>query len=233
MSLSYYSFITSPLILFCFTAFFTFLLHLFILLKHNFSDLTWKKADYFWIPLTAFGIFGASNDIEVYVSENMLKYQETPRLVNSYEYIYHFIESEASPSGANCTERVRVESPYALPIEEFNLLNNNFKKQCIFFQNIFKKMPSSIKEPFPTFDKLELPKSIKYLVNDNYSQEHYVKLVKDYQEQYLIYTNTKEKTEPSNFNLFLLFLSPLFLSIGLSIRLTKVTGDILNTRKKN
>lgn len=228
---SFLSFVTSPLYLFVLFLVLAVLLHLYILYIKNPSDITWKKVDYLWLSLTLIGVFSASGNIERYVSTSLLSNQEIPRLQSSYNMLYDFFSWRASPTRSWYCQNDEYEEGLLIEKVEFEKNINLLNQQCLYFQQKLKELPKEIVDPYPSLDDLNLPRNLPSGVNSN-ENNTYRKFLNIYEEQYLIYIDTKEKTKMSELEFLMLFFSPIFFCLGLAIRVTKVTGDIMNAEKK-
>lgn len=223
-SFSFYEVVTSPSLLFLLFFLLTIILHL-IIKYRNLNELEWKIVDYVWLLLTVVGIIGISGDIKRYMSESFLRGQEIPRLENSYNYLYDFIHDKALPSSIYCKDKIWVNSEYALPEAEFNKYIELSKKQCQIIQNIAKKLPDEIKEPYLDLSQLGIPNNIDS-IGDDFLSTTYKDFYKNYSEQYHVYIKTKESTDRTGFEFYLFLFSPLLLCVGLAIRISKATGEI-------
>lgn len=225
------SFATSPIALIILFFALVSVFHLFIIYVKNPDDITWKRVDYLWLSLTLIGIVSTSGAIERHISKILLYSQEIPRLENSYIMVYNFFDMRASSEGWYC-QKTNYESTFLVTKEEFEEHRNRLSEQCIYLQQILKKLPKKISEPYPSLTDLNLPSDISSKVQSKDEATHYQEILSYYNDQYLIYMDTKDKMEISDSEFFLLFLSPFFICLGLAIRVTKVTGDIMNTKKK-
>jgi len=225
------SFATSPIALIILFFALVFVFHLFIFYVKNPDDITWKRVDYLWLSLTLIGIVSTSGAIERHISKILLYSQEIPRLENSYIMVYDFFDIRASSEGWYC-RKTNYDSTFLVTKEEFEEHSNRLSEQCIYLQQILKKLPKKISEPYPSLTDLSLPSDISSKVQYKDEAIRYQEILSYYNDQYLIYMDTKDKMEISNSEFFLLFLSPFFICLGLAIRVTKVTGDIMNTKKK-
>lgn len=207
------------------------ILHIFIFLK-NLNELDWKVVDYGWLILTIVGVIGISGDIQRYMAESFLKNLEIPRLETSYNHLYDLLKDGSSPNSIFCKEYVYEISEFGLSKEDFDQFKNLRKKQCEDISRIAKQLPNENIEPFIDLSELNLPKNIDSLIDDHYLTT-YKQYLDNYNEQYIVYKNTKDKTDLSGFLFYLYLFSPLLICAGLAVRITKATGEILINIRKN
>lgn len=225
------SFATSPIALIVLFLALVAIFHLIIIYVKNPDDITWKRVDYLWLSLTIIGIVSTSGAIERHVSKILLDSQEIPRLKTNYSMIHNFFDIRASSEGWYCINH-EYENTFAITKEKFEEHSNRLREQCAYLQQQLKKVPKEIPEPYPSLKDLNLPSDISSKVQNKDESIRYQDVLNYYNEQYLIYADTKNKIEISDSEFILLFLSPFFICLGLAIRVTKVTGDIMNAKKK-
>lgn len=226
------NFVTSPLKLILLTSFLFICFRFYITRIKNFDDITWKRVDYLWVGLATIGIIGSSGNIERYIAQSLLANQEAPRLAIMYQDMYKFLQDRNSPDDWHCREWVWVKTEHSLPIEEFEKIKLQVEKECEYLKVLALKIPSKVEGEYPTFEELELPNNLDRYVKEKYISDTYKWHFKKYSDQYKIYTELKSKSDRSDLDLLILVLSPLLFCFGVAIRLTKVTGDILNSQKK-
>ena len=221
---------TSPIYLVSIFLILTAILHLVIFFK-NPDDLFWKKVDYFWLSLTIIGLISASSNLEKKHAEQLLQYQALPGLEHSYDELYRFFEVRASDDSWYCRNiNAKYDVNYLISKEDFEIATQKLIKQCNFFKEKFKRIPKELPKPFITSEELGLPQK---LIADESDSKYYTLDRKSYDEYYDYYKNLESKLDLSTSELLLMLFSPFLICLGLAIRMTKVTGDILNAKKKD
>lgn len=194
----------------------TIVLHFLLVYPKNLTKKQWKKIDYVWISLTAIGLIGATNNTksilvkgEIYVTEQTIPTRLEP--INTL--------LSAGGSSIVCREYVRNEfSP-----DNFDDIVRDYDESCEWSKKIFQiisrvdtknyqEIDISIIPPLETTDN----KWFRDLIINSISE--YNDLVKKKKEQ----EKELESTSIEGFSI----LAPLFLILGLAIRITKTTGEI-------
>jgi hypothetical protein len=202
------------------------ILHLLLVWPKNLTKRQWKKVDYYWILLTSLGIIGTTRVAEKTISQNdsyVVKYQllfEADQLVsyltpeNSSWVCRTFTKTEFSPEN----------------IEE---VQKEYDKACQWRNDVSKIVIKSIDTI--NFNLIEIKKlpilnandsQIKVFKNDIFDH------IKTYNNCVKILKKNSQIQEPTTGDIMIIYFSPILLIAGLSLRITKVTGE-LKYEKKN
>lgn len=221
---------TSPFFLISLFLGLTLIFHCLIIFVKNPNDLFWKKVDYYWLSLTIIGLFSASSNLEKKHAEQLLKYQALPGLEAAYHRLYEFFEYRASDESWYCINiDTKYEKTFFTSKEDFELGTQKLIQQCNFFKTEFKNIPKNLPKPYISSEDLGLPKA---LVADYSDVKYYNLFLQDYDKQFSLYKNLEDKQDLSSNEILVMFFSPFFICFGLALRMTKVTGDIMNAKKK-
>jgi hypothetical protein len=185
------------------------------------NALQWKKADYWWLTLSAIGLFGllaenrfvfSKNELEICNARIEVYSRATKRDINNQYFCIKFSKTEYSP-------------------EDFDEGQYEFDKMCVWKESIFCKVDSIIAEQknininelaIPDVNDSTLKQLIDYLIHN----------INEYNE----YINRKQEIMQDmsyrEYETMLRIFSPLFLIFGLSIRFTKTLGEI-SCKKSN
>jgi hypothetical protein len=198
----------------------TILFHLPFIFGFNLSKRGWKYIDYFWIGLTAIGLVATTRDVERWISNAKtsalgyhIKFQRSRLIedtdINNKTYICtQFQKGKFSP--INLEE---INKEYLIACEWIKIVHDKIIKTDTTNFVIIKA------SDFPKFNPKE--KELYEYKNDLYASiDNYNKIVDERMDLIKI-------SQDNKVDLNILFFSPLLLIIGLSIRLTKVTGEIL------
>jgi hypothetical protein len=198
----------------------TLILHFFLVYPDNLSKKKWKSIDYLWITLTAIGLIGATSNAKAVLSKNILAITKN-RISFQYNYIHSFLPTEGS--NAICRDFVRTEfSP-----SNFDSIVTDYNNTCDWSKKVFQLINLIDTTNFQLIDTTKIPHLqtkdnnwFKNVIVDNIRE--YNKLITQNLESQ-IQVDESEQTE-------FVFYTPLLLILGLAIRITKVTGELLHEK---
>lgn len=195
----------------------TLILHICLVWLKNLSKKWWKRTDYIWLLLTAFGLIGVTNKVQERTSETQIE------LVNiRIPYRYHELYSILTPKDPDWICRKFIRSEYSPA--NFDAVVDDFNKACQWKSDMFNIVA---KIDSPNYDLIDTTK-IPYL-NDNSNTIEFKRWVlqdiRNYNEEVAIKKQNEQINESSKYDTFTLF-GPILLILGLSLRITKVSGEL-------
>lgn len=214
-------FLSEPWKLIFILCLFTLLFHMFFIFLWPLSNATWKKVDYIWVGLAAVGVISLSIDLRHVVAskwENIehgrasIFFDITKSMVtnpmSSYECRYGNDHSDKDS-------------------EDFEI---EFIKACNWLIAVsvrmegldFSSIPELSAKDFPTVD------FNGYGLNDR--PEWFFQMLTNYGQDRDRYVRTVKMKSPSPWESNLNFFAPFVLCLGIALRLTKVTGELRNTK---
>lgn len=197
----------------------TILFHLILVHWKKLSKRAWKKVDYIWLIIAAFALIPSANEARRFlgaIQAEQLKY----RIEADYRMARYFIQSgsewtcrEFSKNVASPPDFDRVENEYAVTCAYYKALLADFPKDALVrFEPI--SLTNAIQRPNVTVEQLR-----DSFVGVDLEINSYNTDIARYNEL----TKLLEKSEAED---TLLVLGPLLLALALSLRITKVTGEI-------
>jgi hypothetical protein len=197
--------------------------HLFLVVIVKLDNVSWKKVDYIWLGLTALSLLTASSEVRRLVATNL-----TPSEMIYHDSAYERLRYQANfmRSGAVCLEFGRSE----LSTPDFDESQAQFRKVCEYGRRLYASLPT---KPPGELGELKLP--VRPTVSDE-SLLNYYKWFDDTLSEYAQaehqFRKLKAATEKTDTEEMLVFFAPIFLAVGLALRVTKVTGEIQLERAK-
>ena len=198
----------------------TVVMHFLFVYPKNLSKKSWKKVDYIWISFTVIGLVGATNNVTKEFSKNKIAVASS-RKSFQYNFMLSFLDSE--DSHIVCREFTRSEySP-----KDFDAVVDDFDRCCKWSKEVHKIVTSidTLKNDFVDMSKIPYLQTVNNIWYKNTvlgNIEEYNKIVSEKIENENIIYETRNGS--------LLFFTPLFLILGLAIRITKVTGELRNEK---
>ena len=195
-------------------------LHLFLVYPKNLSKKQWKRVDYIWIELTAVGLIGTTNNVRLVLNKNQLLLTY-PRLASQIKYINSFL----SPEGSKIVCRTSVKTEYSP--SNFDEIVKDDNNACEWSKKIYQIIKRIDTAAYTSVNMSEIPPLetseniwFKGVILDNINKYNSLVLDKE---------NCARQIDDLNKDTFLVF-SPLLLILGLAIRLTKVTGELMHEK---
>jgi len=206
----------------------TVVLHIVLVWRMTLSDIAWKRVDYIWLGAAAIGLLGASGHADRYISAQLANDLEEPRTASAYRWFRAQVESAANTDSGVCSERVRSTSPPP----DFDQIAQEQKRQCAYFRTLVEAIPRDVQPPFPSLIELGYTEYQGSLQHEKW----YVRQSRDnaasYEAQRQLYLQRKSSSEVSAVDNTVTMLGPLLVCFALALRVTKVTGEIANARRK-
>lgn len=213
------------LVVFCLLLF---VFHLVFVWIWPISDLAWKRIDYVWLGAATLGLIGASWHADRYISEELAAKLEGPRTLSTYRDMRFIIEEAADPGGAVCTQRKRSN----LSPPNYDEILREQQMQCEYFKFLASVTPRDVKEPFPALHDLGFIDYSGVANHEGWYIAQIRKSAKEYEFQRQLYIRRKKSAEVSDLEAAIIMLGPLLVATALALRITKVTGEVRNAKRK-
>lgn len=207
----------------------TFVFHLAFVWVWPIGDLAWKRIDYVWLGAATLGLMGASGHADRYISGELAANLEEPRTARAYRDIRFIIEKAAEPTSSICSERTRSEfsPPY------YDEIVREQQRQCSYFRVLADAIPDEVAAPFPTLDVLGFTDYAGSTDHESWYIAQTRKSAKEYEAQRELYVQRKRSAEVSDFEASITLLGPVLLCFALALRITKVSGEVRNAKRKS
>jgi hypothetical protein len=194
----------------------TIILHFLLVYPRNLSKTQWKKVDYLWIALTAFGLIGSTNSVRVMYNKNQISLYD-----HSIPFQYHYLRSFLTPDGSKavCLEYVRDR----LSPPDFDSIVADQTRSCEWSKKMYQLTLVVDTFNYAAIDTAKIP---TLRTKDNvWFRDMLISIIYEYNKQ------VKEKAVlqdglTGETATMVLFYTPLLLIIGLAIRITKVSGEL-------
>ncbi|WP_040551592.1 hypothetical protein [Rheinheimera nanhaiensis] len=202
--------------------------HLVLIKFLKLSAVAWKRVDYIWLSMAAFGLFATSSQVDQYLSGQLLQNLEIPRAESDYRLLRRWVDDAAKPESSICIVRERSDfSP-----DDFDDIVHEQRSQCSYFKSLNTNMPSSVSYPLKPLVELGY---VQYLGTTNYESfyvETLEKYASEYEEQRDLVLSRALSVQTSTFEFLMMVFGPLLLCLALALRITKVTAEIQVEKKK-
>jgi hypothetical protein len=195
----------------------TIILHLALVWPGNLSIKQWKFVDYIWISLTAVGLVGTTRTVQKMISGNRLE-DLSHQVAWSYDYFRRFIS--ADNSSLPCILSYGKESSR----KKFDGILNEYKGTCDWQKEIYRITTSDTSD----FQEIDIEKFPKLSVSDSVMVKFkgfLLSKITDYNKSVMERKRNKELTQQSSAENITNYFAPIFLIIGLALRITKVTWE--------
>jgi hypothetical protein len=198
----------------------TSILHFLFVYPKNLSKKSWKKVDYVWISFTVIGLIGATNNVTKEFSKNKIAVASS-RKSFQYNFMLSFLDSEDSHIVCRTFNR----SEYSP--ENFDAIVADFDRCCKWSKDVREIVTSidTVKNDLVDMTKIPNLQTVNNIWYKNTVLENIEEYNKIVSEKIV---NENVIYEANNGSL--LFFTPLFLILGLAIRITKVTGELRNEK---
>jgi hypothetical protein len=186
-------------------------------------DLAWKRVDYVWLLVALLGVLSVSSHGDRELSASLLEMQKRPT-----EFSYKTLRDYLIEGGGVCFDAVRSKDspPY------FDAMTAEERALCKQSREIAAAMPSSLPAdgpPLETMGYKTFGQGAKYESQFVATVGQYAKEYSDNQLQYArLASHAKESTGDQIYQ----FLGPLLLALAVALRMTKVTGEIVNAKRR-
>jgi hypothetical protein len=201
------------------------LMHLVLVFWMKLGEVAWKLVDYVWLFTAVLGLLAASAQSDHFLSKRYLATFERPRTETAYKLLRSTLDSYPTL----CAPRHR--SPVSPP--DFDEMVEEQQALCKRAKEIAAKMPLKITDDFPLLEQTgyeDLNYDAKY---ETYYVHAVSNAAEQYRQQQRRYAEFVAAGAQSGSEEMLTVLGPLLLAFALSLRITKVSGDIRNARIKN
>lgn len=194
-----------------------------LLIHHlNLSKAAWKKVDYVWLGVGALGLVGAVEVPRNIVSDNLLSRAEN-RMISTLQQLHS--AAEFGTSSAICGTFTR--SSTSPPEPMFSNSQREYDATCSWFKQVLPMLPTKREElsvpltmnRFPT-----VPTVSGQVLTWSIQQFHRAVLIVN--EDLATILKLHENKKHSLFEEMLRLLGPLLLALAISLRITKVTGEL-------
>lgn len=203
------------------------LFHLIFVVLLPLSDKTWKKVEYIWFGAAALGLLGASMQAGRFVGSNYLKNSSADTILIS---VYADLRENLKwgIDGGVCTtfQRPSQSDKY---IDEVVAVHDRL---CEDYKVLYARLPETLPSDAPSLKQLGfvMPQGEGRIVGAQL--RHLEWLSTRYEEIRSAHVRWRSSIEIGEFEATLTVLGPLLIAFALALRITKVTGDIVNDRKK-
>lgn len=215
---------TKPFYLFTFFLFILVLFHGILVFWLKLDNHSWKKTDYIWLSIAGLGLLAASAQAETFLSKIYLKNWAVPSTEHEYKVLRSNINEMINQGHFLCRGfRKSPNSP-----DDFDIRVEEYRKLCEQVKSLNKKLPLTVSSPFPSLTDLgytPLEADRDYVAGEMKQFEAYVER---YQKARSTWEALHESGERSSLEDFFTVLGPLMLTISLALRITKVSGELLN-----
>jgi hypothetical protein len=217
---------SNPSYLFLFFLLLLVLFHLVFVKLIPLSDKTWKRVAYLWFGAAALGLIGTSSQAGRFVGSNYLKNLDAHAVLIS---VYVDLQNDLKwgVDGGVCTTFQASKSSDKY-IDEVVSEHNRL---CEDYKALLAKLPQALPDDAPSLDEMGfvMPQGQDRLVG---AQLRHLKwLATRYEEIRSAYSRWKSNMEIGAFEAALVVLGPLLIAFALALRITKITGDIVNANK--
>ena len=193
------------------------------------DDVAWKKVDYIWLGAAALGLLAASAQADRFMSKALLENVEIPQTTRTYGYLRSHLASAGNPESFLCITRTR--SP--LSPDDFDRIVQAQQELCAWSREVSSKMHPDVRLPFPTLEETGyIPVSEKHAKYESWYIAETRKLAEAYGLQRERYIERRKSSERSISEELLSIIGPLVLAFALALRITKVSGELKNAKKK-
>lgn len=200
----------------------TLIFHVILIWLYPRTKTQWKRIDYIWISLAALGLVGETDSIKKRILEARID-GIAWQIPSAYEYMCSRLSADGSPTVC----RGFVRSEYSPP--NFDEIVADYDRSCKWSKEVFAIIQKIDTQEYSIIDTTKLP--ILITTDNNWFKNIISEDIRRYNS--LIYERDDARTELNYIkDGFFEFLRPLLLILGLSIRLTKVTGEVKLEKKK-
>lgn len=197
--------------------------HLLLVWPRNLSKRGWKYVDYAWLAIALLAIVSLSSDIRRQVAESRLEY--TMQRARSMHALFSDLYVNQPPSYV-CMKFVRSEfSP-----DDFDDIQEEFDRICDWFRLFGPRFSTATLPDYHSFpvELLEPPNTTnESLVEVIGELEQLLSFYNDAVDAHMRISDAIAETELEE---SIRFIWPWLFSLGVALRMTKVTGEVLHER---
>lgn len=204
----------------------TAIFHLCFVYLGNLTKKQWKKVDYVWVSLSAIGLIGGANNAQLGFANRYISIANELQIPGLYKYVKSFLVlGDTNTSG--------ISSPaHNLNSKKSDGLSVNENEVEIWRRSVNKIVSQVDTNKYTIIDTNTLP-SIDTKNAALFDLHNSVKQsIRNYNNAVLLKDKNISQIETFK-DRDLTYLLPLFLIIGLSLRITKVTGELKHERSGN
>ena len=189
------------------------------------SDTAWKKVDYVWLATALLGVLGSSTQAGRFIGANYSKNNQST-LMSAYSELRSALRFGIDAGVCPATSQRSPASPLNVEVErEYEML-------CERYKVLFAKLPTELPNPPQRLDQLgfTVPQGNRRLVGP------YLDMLKARADWYEGIRQDMARWEAAategDFEGLLLILGPLLIAFAVALRVTKVTGELKNARRR-
>lgn len=191
------------------------------------SKITWKKVDYIWLFLATIGILSLISEQRIQTAEYWVELEKNYTLTPLRTIDKTFLGESAQ--SYICSKGIRTE----FAPKNFDEIERLSELHCEWFKKVRALLDSKLKETdLPNIQIEDLPIVTFYeaLHIDNVNEiKEFINEYNELKNKYITVQNLTKKDESER---ILFYLAPFILLIGLALRITKVTAEIIEENKK-
>lgn len=200
--------------------------HLCLILKWQLSSISWKQVDYIWLLMAFLGIMGAIASNRQMMASTQVAYAEL-RLKSAQSDVMG--RAQFGLSNVVCGKFLHTE--YSPPLEDFNRMQKEHSEQCEWFKALNEKL-GKISTPYMQPMRIADLVGIRPQGGSAFAYENFDKAIENYNAAFKEYQAAVYETEATLFELILKQLGPLLIALALSLRITKVSAEIIAEKEK-
>lgn len=192
--------------------------HYLLVWRKNLSKKLWKKIDYVWLSTALLGIISIISEQRINTAQNWFTIEQ-----GRLEFLYNQIKYSVNPSQHSyyCMEFIKTD--YS-PID-FDERVRNSQLECQWTKKAYEYVSKIDIQKLPTIKYEDFPQiNFTSPYFDNYTRLK--QEINDYNKQLKIVLEMKELSNKSSFENILFDIAPFILILALSLRITKVTGEL-------
>ena len=200
------------------------LFHITLVRLSTHNDIFWKRVDYVWLSAAAIGLLATSAQLNRTMAETYIRNGEADRTVAMYGLLRHFLDGQFWV----CAPRHRTEFSPA----EFDDIVREQQDLCKKAKDLSAKLPRVLPADYPTLESLgyeRIGDSAKYEPDFGKMLEGYAAM---YRLQQKRYADLMAATKKSDWEFLANLIGPLLIAFALALRITKVSGEIKNAKRK-
>ena len=200
--------------------------HILFLRLISLSPIGWKKVDYYWLAMALVSLMGAVGARREIIATNTLEYSKS-RIDGAFNFMR--MRAEFGSSAAIC--RTFIPSDFSPPPSEMESVQKQFDNQCTWFKNV-----NSVISTLDTKNPVEIDPAALFgsppIDGIEWAGTSFLDSVQNYNSTVRAIRGLESAASQTGFETFLKLLGPALLAIALALRITKVSGEVRNERKK-
>jgi hypothetical protein len=188
--------------------------HVLFIFLYKLTTEQWRLMDYIWISLTAIGLFATAAQVRNSMNQRLIPLS-VPPLVTDFKILRDLLDTYTH---AFCGPHVRSD----LSPPNFDAIEEERKIVCDWLKGVVLTLPDRVEPDFPELT-MPAPPNVDEEVTINGIRGAFNSYNKLRREREALLAATKS----NSFEEIIYTLGPLLTSVGLAIRFTKVTGELL------